>query len=92
MAQKVTENEKNDGANFDDTDDSLLEGHVHTYFHRTSPMFKGMEKSAKHDNFVLPPAAESDEEREHNLSGGRMDTSERTEEHFSSSNEKSAPQ
>jgi hypothetical protein len=55
-------------------------------------MFKGMEKSAKHDNFVLPPAAESDEEREHNLSGGRMDTSERTEEHFSSSNEKSAPQ
>lgn len=92
MAQKISEEEKGNSDNFD-TDDSLLEGHVHTYFHRTSPMFKGMEKPAKHDNFALPPAAESDEtfaeEQAHNISGGRIETSERTE-HFSSSNEKSS--
>ncbi|KAJ5242865.1 uncharacterized protein N7469_001192 [Penicillium citrinum] len=90
MAQKISENEKGD-ENFD-TDDSLLEGHVHTYFHRTSPMFKGMEKPAKHDNFALPPAAESDEtfgdEQNHNISGGRIETTQT--EHFSSSNEKSS--
>lgn len=58
MAQKIEEQEK--GVESPDTDDSLLEGHVHTYFHRTSPMFKGMEKvGAKQDNFKLPPAAQS---------------------------------
>lgn len=57
MAQKIAEQEKGDDNV--DTDDSLLEGHVHTYFHRTSPMFKGMEKvGAKQDNFTLPPAAQ----------------------------------
>ncbi|KAJ5081722.1 hypothetical protein NUU61_009986 [Penicillium alfredii] len=62
MAQKVTENEKSGESA--DTDESLLEGHVHTYFHRTSPMFKGMEKpvTAKQDSFALPPAAEADSE------------------------------
>lgn len=60
MAQKFAEKENgHDGAT--DTDDTLLEGHVHTYFHRTSPMFKGMEKTvtSKQDNFRLPPAAEN---------------------------------
>lgn len=58
MAQKISEQEKDEESV--DTDDSLLEGHVHTYFHRTSPMFKGMEKvGAKQDTFKLPPAAQS---------------------------------
>lgn len=58
MARKVSENDK--GEDFAiDTDDSLLEGHVHSYFHRTSPMFRGMEeKPSKSDNFALPPAAQ----------------------------------
>lgn len=58
MAEKVSE-EKSDTVF--DTDESLLEGHVHTYFHRTSPMFKGMEQtvSSKQDNFTLPPPAEN---------------------------------
>ncbi|KXG54118.1 Major facilitator superfamily domain, general substrate transporter [Penicillium griseofulvum] len=61
MAAKSAEK---DAADAIDTDDSLLEGHVHTYFHRTSPMFKGMEKnvSAKQDTFTLPPPAESEAE------------------------------
>ncbi|PKY01508.1 putative MFS phosphate transporter [Aspergillus campestris IBT 28561] len=41
-----------------DTDDSLLEGHVHSYFHRTSPMFRPMEHTGKGDDFALPPAAQ----------------------------------
>ncbi|KAJ5666209.1 uncharacterized protein N7477_008657 [Penicillium maclennaniae] len=54
MAQKLQEQDKEDAF---DTDDSLLEGHVHTYFHRTSPMFKGQEKlGGKQDNFTLPPS------------------------------------
>jgi hypothetical protein len=57
MAQKIQEEDKEDTSN--DTDDSLLEGHVHTYFHRTSPMFKGQEKlGGKQDNFTLPPPAD----------------------------------
>ncbi|GLI78549.1 hypothetical protein PoHVEF18_006867 [Penicillium ochrochloron] len=62
MAQRLAEKEKSD--EIFDTDETLLEGHVHTYFHRTSPMFKGMEKTApsKQDNFRLPPAAESGSE------------------------------
>lgn len=58
MAQKLAEQEKGE-VSFD-SDDSLLEGHVHTYFHRIRPMFKGMEKvGAKQDSFSLPPAAKS---------------------------------
>lgn len=39
-----------------DTDETLFEGHVHSYFERTSPMFRGTEKSVQ--NFSsLPPAA-----------------------------------
>ncbi|KAJ5133409.1 hypothetical protein N7526_004774 [Penicillium atrosanguineum] len=57
MAQKIQEQDKADTLN--DTDDTLLEGHVHTYFHRTSPMFKGQEKlGGRQDNFTLPPPAE----------------------------------
>lgn len=52
MAQKMSEDSASD------TDDTLLEGHVHSYFHRTSPMFRPMEKTAKADNFALPPAAQ----------------------------------
>ncbi|KAJ5604735.1 hypothetical protein N7510_009889 [Penicillium lagena] len=61
MAEKVSE-EKSEAVF--DTDESLLEGHVHTYFHRTSPMFKGMEQSvpSKQDNFTLPPPAEKTSE------------------------------
>jgi hypothetical protein len=40
-----------------DTDDSLFEGHVHKYFERTSPLFRGAEKTANAQNFALPPAA-----------------------------------
>ena len=64
MAQRVAEKEAGDDTAMD-TDDSLLEGHVHTYFHRTSPMFKGMEKPrtpTNKDAFSLPPAAEVDSE------------------------------
>lgn len=59
MAQKLSE--KTPGEDFAvDTDESLLEGHVHTYFHRTSPMFRPMEQTGpnKADNFALPPAAQ----------------------------------
>lgn len=57
MARKIEEKENN---NSDDTDDTLLAGHVHTYFHRTSPMFRGMEQEPKKggDTFTLPPAAQ----------------------------------
>lgn len=58
MAQRISE--KTTGETNSDTEESLLEGHVHTYFHRTSPMFKGMEKiNTKHDSFKLPPAAKN---------------------------------
>ncbi|KAJ5666935.1 hypothetical protein N7462_011344 [Penicillium macrosclerotiorum] len=61
MAQKASEKERGD--EIFDTDDTLLEGHVHTYFHRTSPMFKGMESApGKQDTFQLPPAAEAGSE------------------------------
>ena len=59
MANKLSE--KSPGEEFAvETDESLLEGHVHTYFHRTSPMFRPMEKTGpnKADNFALPPAAQ----------------------------------
>lgn len=58
MARKAAEeHEKNLET---DTEDTLLEGHVHTYFHRTSPMFGGKDQAVlKDDGFtVLPPAAE----------------------------------
>ncbi|KAJ5725526.1 uncharacterized protein N7483_006883 [Penicillium malachiteum] len=69
MAAKFTEKDQGEES-FEDTDDSLLEGHVHTYFHRTSPMFKGMSPLEKpgssmkkeKDEFKLPPAAEVDED------------------------------
>ena len=58
MASKFHEKEKSEWER--DTDDTLLEGHVNTYFYRTSPMFRGMEPTNpnKTDNFALPPAAQ----------------------------------
>lgn len=41
-----------------DTEENLFEGHVHTYFERTSPMFRGNEKSVQKFS-ALPPAADS---------------------------------
>lgn len=41
-----------------DSEETLFEGHVHSYFERTSPMFRGTEKSVQ--QFAsLPPAATS---------------------------------
>ncbi|KAJ5087507.1 hypothetical protein N7456_011123 [Penicillium angulare] len=70
MASKFAEKDNSEESVVEDTDDSLLEGHVHTYFHRTSPMFKGMSpmekpgssSANKKDDFTLPPAAEVDED------------------------------
>lgn len=72
MASKFAEKDNNEES-FEDTDDSLLEGHVHTYFHRTSPMFKGMSPLEKpgssnrkeKEDFRLPPAAEVEEDDFH---------------------------
>lgn len=60
MAARIAEKEKGEELAMD-TDESLLEGHVHSYFHRTSPMFRPMEQNAKSDNFALPPAAQEDD-------------------------------
>lgn len=66
MSAKISEKDK--GAFEDETDDDLLSGHVHSYFHRTSPMFRGMEeKPSKGDNFALPPAARSDDSTENSI-------------------------
>lgn len=60
MAQKFSEKVGHDDNV--DTDSPLLSGHIHNYFHRTSPMFKGAEQPAsKSDNFALPPAAQGDD-------------------------------
>lgn len=75
MAQKLNEKTPSEELGTD-TDDTLLEGHVHTYFHRTSPMFRPMEQTGpnKTDNFALPPAAQegdsmnsNEEKNPHNL-------------------------
>lgn len=62
MARRAAETEKGEEFVATDTEESLLEGHVHKYFARTSPMFRGMEKTNfnKVDNLILPPAAEGD--------------------------------
>lgn len=59
MTNKHSEKEGHDLDLPVDTDESLLEGHVHSYFERTSPMFRGNEKSlhGKTGDFALPPAA-----------------------------------
>ena len=59
MARKMSEKTPGEELAMD-TDETLLEGHVHTYFHRTSPMFRPMEQTGpnKADNFTLPPAAQ----------------------------------
>ncbi|KAI9934689.1 hypothetical protein ASPWEDRAFT_53814 [Aspergillus wentii DTO 134E9] len=59
MTQKLAEKDKGEELEMD-TDETLLEGHVHSYFHRTSPMFRPMEHtgSNKADDFALPPAAQ----------------------------------
>lgn len=57
MARKMSE----DGDHDVDTDDTLFEGHVNRYFERTSPMFRGMEKSVQGFS-PLPPAAQGDSE------------------------------
>ncbi|RAL11606.1 putative MFS phosphate transporter [Aspergillus homomorphus CBS 101889] len=71
MARKMDETTKGDDY-LQDTDESLLEGHVHSYFHRTSPMFRGMEEkpSTRTDNFTLPPAAQDDSEDSFNEKNG----------------------
>ena len=55
MERKYADEEK---ADLPEHDDGLLDGYVNTYFHRTSPMFKGSEKPTNGDSFVLPPAAQ----------------------------------
>ncbi|KNG82393.1 MFS phosphate transporter [Aspergillus nomiae NRRL 13137] len=60
MAARIAEKNKGEDLAMD-TDESLLEGHVHAYFHRTSPMFRPMEQNSKSDNFALPPAAQEDD-------------------------------
>ncbi|KAL2012647.1 hypothetical protein VTN00DRAFT_172 [Thermoascus crustaceus] len=62
MARKAAETEKGEDFIATDTEESLLEGHVHQYFERTSPMFRGMEKTNlnKAASLVLPPPAEGD--------------------------------
>ncbi|PYH75859.1 MFS general substrate transporter [Aspergillus uvarum CBS 121591] len=66
MARKMDETTKGEDY-LQDTDESLLEGHVHSYFHRTSPMFRGMDKPAtRTDNFALPPAAQDGSEESFN--------------------------
>ncbi|THC96970.1 hypothetical protein EYZ11_003526 [Aspergillus tanneri] len=63
MSRKIAE--KDNGEELElDTDEDLLEGHVHSYFHRTSPMFRPMEQNAKSDNFALPPAAQDGDSSE----------------------------
>lgn len=66
MSARISEKDKS--AFEDETDDDLLSGHVHSYFHRTSPMFRGMEeKPNKGDDFALPPAARSDDSTENSI-------------------------
>lgn len=61
MSRKMAEKENNNELE-GDTDDTLLVGHVHTYFHRTSPMFRGVEQEQiaplKAEALTLPPAAQ----------------------------------
>ncbi|KAH8691293.1 putative MFS phosphate transporter [Talaromyces proteolyticus] len=52
-----------------DTDETLFEGHVHQYFERTSPMFRGAEKSVQKFS-ALPPAAASVESDETEAANG----------------------
>lgn len=50
---------------FADSDETLLDGHVHAYFSRTSPMFRGKEQTAANksdDTFALPAAAQEDKQ------------------------------
>lgn len=48
-----------------DSDESLLDGHVHSYFYRTSPMFRGNEKTAEktEETFALPDPAQNGEKQ-----------------------------
>lgn len=45
-----------------DSDDTLMDGHIHSYFYRTSPMFHGTEQATldKSDDFALPAAAQGE--------------------------------
>jgi hypothetical protein len=52
--------EKSEWEQSTDSDDTLLEGHVHSYFQRTSPMFRGNDNDGSNkteDAFVLPTSA-----------------------------------
>lgn len=61
MQQKFTEKDAMEERDAADLADSPFEGHINSYFYRTSPMFKGVEQSpGKKDNFALPPAAEGE--------------------------------
>ncbi|KKA24496.1 MFS phosphate transporter [Rasamsonia emersonii CBS 393.64] len=57
MSKKLSNEEDNLA---DDTEETLFEGHVHQYFERTSPMFRGMEKNGAQNFSALPPAATAD--------------------------------
>lgn len=64
MAEKDGEKDISESAT--DSDDTLLEGHVHTYFYRTSPMFRGDEKAPaekSEEPFALPDAARNGEKQ-----------------------------
>jgi Sugar (and other) transporter len=61
IARKVS---NEDGEIEVDSDEALFEGHVHTYFERTSPMFRGTEKLGGQTFASLPPAATSVESDE----------------------------
>ena len=72
MERKYSEDEKNEGDV--DHEDSVLDGYVNNYFHRTSPMFKGSEKVlANGDGFVLPPAAHDAKANGVNGASGELD-------------------
>lgn len=59
MALRAEESETVYGK--DDIDDSLLHGSMHTYFERTSPVIRGMQKNVV-EPLSLPDAADEKQE------------------------------
>lgn len=47
----------------DDVDDHILSGSVHTYFERTTPDFRGMEKEAPQEKAMALPASAADQQK-----------------------------
>lgn len=62
MAEKTGEEALFEGAT--DSDDTLMDGPVHAYFQRTSPMFQGKEQAVNNsdDTFTLPAAAQGEKQ------------------------------